>query len=507
MTRRWLAGRPLTPEILGQIGFDYVGSDGGSVESWCLAAKAVLRKWNATRSELLQQVCRVSPEFPPPVWKTEEAVSYRTRAKLLVEAVYRAGLRAWFGTFLIDHQAPATVADLQSLCSLLRDALDLCKEAYPVYLCAFQSPGERSLVFRHLDDRYLLSDCYLWLQTALLAPSLTPEVYERLANVSFYLPFPAEDSLPYTEQDLEDHYALYNYYAHYVEEEEFTLPATPPLSFWVEKVRQCRSSMRQIAPQSPVPFPGRPKQFTTNGDCKRHLSEIVNWCSRQMGVDSREDRGGSVASPTAESNSGQGQNPQANHSEVEKPKRRWTQAEVDAAIRAFKEEHASVYEKLRAGVASGWVTSERKARQLFGRNSLAKRLDVRSSAMISNSEVWRAIAEELGLEGRRKGELKRQPAPQDVYEAALEAKAVMNQTHDSPADQADVAELEEQLKKLPAKFQEEIRGNVDAGINTLEEALEISALVREGQSEELEQKRRRKYYRPSRDDQDARRRA
>ncbi|MGO9109103.1 MAG: hypothetical protein ACLP9L_07720 [Thermoguttaceae bacterium] len=83
------------------------------------------------------------------------------------------------------------------------------------------------------------------------------------------------------------------------------------------------------------------------------------------------------------------------------PKRSYTQADLDAAIRDYKAQRASTYSDLVAGVKKGLKGATRKAQEMFGRNAIAKALGVKSAAMVSKSAAWREIADELGLAGKR----------------------------------------------------------------------------------------------------------
>jgi hypothetical protein len=81
------------------------------------------------------------------------------------------------------------------------------------------------------------------------------------------------------------------------------------------------------------------------------------------------------------------------------PKQSWTQPDLDDAIREYKAQRASTYNDLVDGVKRGRAGAKKNARVLFGRNAVVRALGVKSAAMVSNSPVWQAIADELKLRG------------------------------------------------------------------------------------------------------------
>ena len=103
-------------------------------------------------------------------------------------------------------------------------------------------------------------------------------------------------------------------------------------------------------------------------------------------------------------------------------KRSWTQPDLDDAIRKYKAERASTYGDLVAGVKLGKRGALKDARSLFGRNAIARTLGVKAPAMVSNSAVWQAIADELRLRGapKRQASPPRQRIGMDI---AIEEKA------------------------------------------------------------------------------------
>ncbi len=79
------------------------------------------------------------------------------------------------------------------------------------------------------------------------------------------------------------------------------------------------------------------------------------------------------------------------------PPRSWKQAELDAAILAYRNDPANEFVELCDLVQKGSETAYRKAKAAFGRNAIVRNLGVRSAAMVSKSSAWQTLAAELGL--------------------------------------------------------------------------------------------------------------
>ena len=84
------------------------------------------------------------------------------------------------------------------------------------------------------------------------------------------------------------------------------------------------------------------------------------------------------------------------------PKRRWTQAEVDEAIREYHKKHRDKARELERQIrnAEGLQDQEARliseARSIFGRNVLARKLGC-PPALVTKSQPWRAVARTLKL--------------------------------------------------------------------------------------------------------------
>ena len=102
-------------------------------------------------------------------------------------------------------------------------------------------------------------------------------------------------------------------------------------------------------------------------------------------------------------------------------KRRWTQPELDDAIRKYKTERASSYHELVNRVAEGAKGAKKAAQDMFGRNAIARALGVRSGAMVTNSAAWQEIAIALQLPCKA-NKLPSIPRPARIgHEIAMEA--------------------------------------------------------------------------------------
>src|SRR5262249_39015364 len=102
----------------------------------------------------------------------------------------------------------------------------------------------------------------------------------------------------------------------------------------------------------------------------------------------------------------------------------WTQPDVNKAIRQFKSDRASSFYELVNEIerATGHKKKQlqKKARKIWGRNALARHLNVKSPAMISNSPDYMESALALGIAGTPKtGTWKR-----SGFQIAEESKSV-----------------------------------------------------------------------------------
>lgn len=91
------------------------------------------------------------------------------------------------------------------------------------------------------------------------------------------------------------------------------------------------------------------------------------------------------------------QSRQNDRSNGQTPKRSWTQADLDDAIREYKSRRASNYAELVQAVKRGDAGATKAAREMFGRNEIVRSLGVKSPAMVTKSVVWIQMAEELRI--------------------------------------------------------------------------------------------------------------
>jgi|GEM_PF-2569987 len=132
--------------------------------------------------------------------------------------------------------------------------------------------------------------------------------------------------------------------------------------------------------------------------------------------------------------------------------RSWTQEDLDKAILEYKAARAATYADLREGLRKNSPVARKAAREVYGRNAIARALGVKSPSMVSKSPAWLAIAEDLGLElrrGRSRGTRHTTRPGKIGYEMALERKSA------TPAPGADNAPADEALES--AERQETIR--------------------------------------------------
>ena len=94
---------------------------------------------------------------------------------------------------------------------------------------------------------------------------------------------------------------------------------------------------------------------------------------------------------------------------------------MDDAIRKYKAERAPSYRDILDSVKAGRPGAKKAAQQLFGRNAVARALQVKARAMVTYSSEWQAIAEELRLS--RGKDRNRKASPRIGLDIALEDQA------------------------------------------------------------------------------------
>ncbi len=158
------------------------------------------------------------------------------------------------------------------------------------------------------------------------------------------------------------------------------------------------------------------------------------------------------------------------------PERSWTQSDLDDEIRKYKATRSSNFSELVAAVGRGQKGAIEAARKLFGRNVIVRALGVKAPAMVTNSAVWQAIADELRLP---RGKYRNAPKLRKIgLDIAMEAQA----SHVSPQP-FDSAVRRETIRlvhsSLPADQSEPILEKLQRGEITDDEAMEVIDLVKE----------------------------
>jgi hypothetical protein len=158
------------------------------------------------------------------------------------------------------------------------------------------------------------------------------------------------------------------------------------------------------------------------------------------------------------------------------PVRAWTQIDLDEAIRKYKAERASSYSDLVAGVRANRPGAMSAAQEIYGRNSIVRALGVKSGAMVTNSLVWQAIADELGIS---RGKKRKQSSLQKVgLDIAIEKHAA-----ESSVSGLDIVVRNETIKlvrkALGRDEAEVIVERLRDGTMTDEEARELAEAVKD----------------------------
>jgi hypothetical protein len=179
------------------------------------------------------------------------------------------------------------------------------------------------------------------------------------------------------------------------------------------------------------------------------------------------------------------ENPRANEPKPERHSaqpqlRTWSQGDLDDAIRKYKALRADQYSNLVDGVRRSRPGALKVAREIYGRNAIARALGVKASAMVSKSPVWREIAEELRLVSEKGRALRR--SGKIGLDLAVEAKA-----ETEGGDVLDLAVSRETLslikKHLPAAAAETLAHRLYTGDTTDDEAREMVKMYLEQQAD------------------------
>jgi hypothetical protein len=171
------------------------------------------------------------------------------------------------------------------------------------------------------------------------------------------------------------------------------------------------------------------------------------------------------------------------------PSRSWTQADLDNAIREYKAKRVPQYNDLLEGVRRGRPGARKYAQRLFGRNALARALGVRARAMVSKSEPWREIAEELRLPRGRKGRPHLNGSKRIGLSIAEEEKAVDEFKRAPILEELVNKETIAVLRRwLPPGEAEETIGKLECGEMTDDGARQLIELYRSQQQDDRAKK-------------------
>jgi hypothetical protein len=141
-----------------------------------------------------------------------------------------------------------------------------------------------------------------------------------------------------------------------------------------------------------------------------------------------------VPQPTPSSSAGNKSSPAS---------RSWTQPALDAAIRQYIAKRGPALKSLTEAVQSNRKGAAESARKMFGRNEIARALGVKSPAMVTYSEAWQEISDELHLRPRPDGYRGLKRSGKIGFEKAVEDKA--GDVGDTVADAVEEREAVENV--------------------------------------------------------------
>ena len=128
---------------------------------------------------------------------------------------------------------------------------------------------------------------------------------------------------------------------------------------------------------------------------------------------------------------------------------------MDNEIRKYKADRAASYAELCEAVKRNQPGAKKKAAEIYGRNAIARALGVKSTAMVSKSPAWIAIAGELGLSlnrsRRTQGTRHTQKPGKIGHDIAVEEKSMTPEAgaDNAPAEQVlETAERQETIRLI-----------------------------------------------------------
>jgi hypothetical protein len=168
------------------------------------------------------------------------------------------------------------------------------------------------------------------------------------------------------------------------------------------------------------------------------------------------------------------------------PFRSWTQSELDMAIREYKAKRASSYRDMAEGVKLDKPGARKSARNVFGRNAIARALGVKARAMVSRSKPWLEIAQELCL-SRCQARTRLARNKRVGQEIALEQKSEeCGDTTQDAVFRREVINLARQ--RLPTSEADALIEKLESGEATVEEAHQVIELYRDQQKDAKQRK-------------------
>ncbi|MHC4403044.1 MAG: hypothetical protein ACYTG0_25565 [Planctomycetota bacterium] len=176
-------------------------------------------------------------------------------------------------------------------------------------------------------------------------------------------------------------------------------------------------------------------------------------------------------------------------------RRSWNQAALDREIEDFKKKHFYEFEGFRRRIQDDDKKAIPEAQKLFGRNAISEDLTA-PKAMVSKSEVWQQLAEELGIpHGSRKGRQGASRLKKVGYETVAESRnmAVVKTPEDEVAEKEILDRFREarkaaESKLATAKSKREV-GILETevrGIATLIDKLELGEITVDQAAQQLE---------------------
>jgi hypothetical protein len=357
------------------MGFMFPGEAFSSLSAFTDHATRVLLEWPTKQRLAFERVAQTAQAHG-------YSDAWARKAGALVEEVFRCGLRRWAVQVAVFAIPVHTLDELQGWCSL---------QFYVIESCPLFSPKHTFLRgdghFTGMDE---VEVCFVdelptnlpeGAKTGTLQPLQEDELL-REALPFLATAYPDLRSAPETAPGKLEQVV-------YAGPLEGASRQGCPAGLLQGIVELAFDYVRHLAEALRMPSPPYAGVVQDAGACRRELDRVVNWCREVEQTTKRPEDSGGRRTTGADKGSLQS----------------WTQPDLDAAIRKYKAERAERYGAIRVGVRRGLPGAKKAAQAIFGRNAIAKALKVRARAMVSKSEEWKQIADELELPGtgRRAG--------------------------------------------------------------------------------------------------------